>query len=305
MLERRIGIIGLGRMGLRLARRLKDKKYDVVGFDISKSSRELLVQHGMEAVGSLAELCANLGNPNIIIIILPAGSPVEETIHLLTTLIKPNSYLLDFGNSNYLDSMRRSELLRANSIGFMDVGMSGGITGAQNGACLTIGGNEETFATLEYLFRDIAKENGYAFVGPAGYGHLVKTVHNGIEYGFLQAIAEGLHIIKAFAEQEGDSIDLKTVCSVWCNGSIIASRLMEDTVAALRVLEENNVSGIIGGGETGMWAKKLADAVGVHTPVLDAALESRRASTLAPTFSSKLIASIRNVFGEHDLCLQK
>ena len=301
-----IGIVGLGRMGFRLSKRLYDQKYKVAGFDVLSENRMLLSQASMLPVDSLEKLCKALQRPKIVILLLPAGDAVKNTIIDLIPFLKKNDVILDCGNSYYEDSIAHSNLLAQQGIHFMDIGVSGGVSGARNGACLTIGGDKDLFERLEYLFKDISADNGYCYVGPSGWGHLVKTIHNGIEYGFLQAIGEGLDVIQTIAEKESVSIDLAEICEVWCNGSIIESRLMQDAVKAVRMLSSNkSVQGKIGGGETGAWAKKIAKNYGVPVPALEAALNFRKKSQKDHLFTGKIIAAIRNVFGEHELFPKK
>lgn len=294
-----IGIIGLGRMGMPLCENLKDSGYTVIGYDLLEANREQVSTMGMTAAASLADICSLLPTPRLIIVMVPAGEATGGVIKDLLLLLEAGDTVIDAGNSHYQDSIDRALLLEQSGIGFLDMGTSGGVSGARHGACLTIGGRRELFAQLESLFRDIAHPGGYLYVGPSGWGHLVKTIHNGIEYGFLQAIAEGLHTIKAAAEKQKVEVDLAALCSTWGNGSIIASRLLDDTVEALHYLEDHPVSGRIGGGETGQWALNIAREHGTDTPVLAASLEKREQSRQHPDFSGEIIAAVRNVFGGH------
>lgn len=300
-----IGIVGLGRMGFRMSENLRDKGYRVVGFDIARKNTARFKRVSMTAASSLEELCKDLKNRRIVVFLLPAGKTVDDSINKLLPFLEKDDVLIDCGNSYYKDSVRRSVNLGKYKIDFMDVGVSGGVKGARNGACLTVGGERGLFKGLEYLFKDMSAEDGYFYAGPTGWGHLTKTIHNGIEYGFLQAIGEGLNLVKTVADKEKVSIDLAKLCRVWCNGSIIESRLLSDTVDALRILKKDrSVSGRIGGGETGAWAQKIAKEYGAAVPVVNAALRSRKASQNNHDFSNKIIAAIRNVFGEHELFTQ-
>ena len=295
-----IGVVGLGRMGFPLCERLHDFGYNVVGYDRDESPRYRFRTEGMTDVDSLENLCNSLFTKKVIILLVPAGDAVDEAIAGLSPFLNEADVLLDFGNSNYLDSRRRAERLSTSKIDYIDVGMSGGISGARNGACLTIGGPSEVVTKLNYLFSDIAAPGGYTHVGPSGWGHLVKTIHNGIEYGFLQAIGEGLHVIEEVANKECVSIDMEKLCNVWNNGSIIASRLMADAAEAVRLLAEHpEIDGKVGGGETGKWAQEIAEKFGVPVPSLDAALAYRKRSLKAPDFTGRVIAAIRNLFGGH------
>ncbi|MBJ6723677.1 phosphogluconate dehydrogenase (NAD(+)-dependent, decarboxylating) [Geomesophilobacter sediminis] len=297
--EDAIGVVGLGRMGWPLCENLRDHGHRVVGYDLDAANRNRLATGGMEAVGSLDDLCARLASPRHIILMVPAGAPVDAVLAELLPLLAAGDVVIDAGNSHYGDSLRRGASLSEKGVGFLDVGMSGGMSGARHGACLTIGGERRLFEQAEHLFRDIACEKGYLYVGPSGWGHLVKTIHNGIEYGFLQAIAEGLATIQAVADEKGDAIDLVRLCEVWGHGSIITSRLLNDTVEALKLLREVEVPGKVGGGETGRWAQEIAKAHQTPVPVLTASLDQRLRSQEVPDFSGKIIAAIRNVFGGH------
>ena len=300
--KQEIGIVGLGRMGTSLSKRLKIKNYQIRGFDILKSNRNSFMSSGMSASNSLKELCENLTAPRIIILLVPAGKAVSETINTLTCLLNRDDIVLDFGNSNYKDSITRSAILKKHGIHFMDIGISGGVGISESGACLTIGGIEHLFKELEYLFQDISTKNGYMYVGPSGWGHLVKTIHNGIEYGFLQAIGEGLSVINKAAENEGRTFDLSKLCETWANGSIIESRLIQNASKAIELLNNNpSIEGVIGGGETGTWAQEIAKEVNTPMPALKIALDFRKESKHNPSFTGKVIAAIRNVFGEHEL----
>jgi 6-phosphogluconate dehydrogenase len=297
-----IGVVGLGRMGLRLSMRLRDLGYRVLGYDLLEENRLLFREASMMPVSSLEELCSDFKARRIVILMVPAGKAVDEVIGGLVPFLEENDVLLDCGNSYYEDAVKRSKHLSQYGIHFLDVGVSGGVSGARSGACLTIGGSKELFNELEYLFKDISAPNGYSYIGPTGWGHLVKTIHNGIEYGFLQALSEGLHVIKEVADHESISVDLANLCEVWSNGSIIESRLMRDAVKAMQMLSTNSsIQGKVGGGETGAWAQKIACEYGVSVPVLSAALEYRKTSQHSPGFTGKVIAAVRNVFGEHEL----
>ena len=297
-----IGIVGLGRMGGRVGENLRDKGYSVAGFDVSEQVRDQFNKLSEHEVNSLIKLRDCLGSPSVIMIFLPAGQAVDDTITSLLPSMRKSDLLIDCGNSYYKDAERRAAFLESHGIGFMDVGVSGGLSGARNGACLTVGGEKELFDKHEHLFKAMAVENGYLYVGQTGCGHLVKTVHNGIEYGFLQAIGEGLNVIKTMSDKNQLSIDIAKLCEVWCNGSIIESRLIQDASKAMEILNNDPlIDGKIGGGETGTWSKHMADESGVDVPVLDAALKSRKESRNRQSFTGKIIATIRNVFGGHEL----
>lgn len=299
--DRAVGVIGLGRMGLPLCCNLQDSGYQVTGFDVSQDRRDKLCAVGMTTASSLSELCELLPAPRLVLLLVPAGEPTAAVITELLPGLKRGDIVIDAGNSHYRDSVSRAHLLAEYGIGFLDVGTSGGIQGARHGACLTIGGMRELFEQCEPLFKAIACPQGYLYVGPSGWGHLVKTIHNGIEYGFLQAIAEGLHTISTMAEEHKADIDLAALCRVWGHGSIISSRLVDDAASALEFLKHQQITGQIGGGETGRWAEGIARECGVATPVLSAALAQRERSRQFPDAGSRIIAAIRNVFGQHEV----
>ncbi len=296
-----VGFVGLGRMGLALCRNLIDKGYRVVGYDHLEPCRTKLQRLGMASPASLKIICEELVPPRRIVLVVPAGEAVDAVISELLPHLGEGDIIADAGNSRYQDSVSRAGTLAGHGVGFLDVGLSGGTSGARSGACLTIGGSGESFKAMEPLLKDMAATGGCMHVGPSGWGHLVKTVHNGIEYGCMQAIAEGLHTIKAAADKEDVPLDLVRLCDAWCHGSIIESRLLRDTAEALGVVAEKHPSGRVGGGETGRWALQIAVGHDVAAPVLAAALEKREQSLAAPDFSSKVIAALRYVFGGHEL----
>jgi 6-phosphogluconate dehydrogenase len=295
-----VGIIGLGRMGLPLCENLRDKGYYVVGYDLSEEHRNRIATLNMTSTVSIEEFCERLSTPRQIILLVPSGGPVDSVLLDLLQHLLPGDIVIDAGNSHYLDSVRRRALLANHEVGYLDVGISGGLKGARYGACLTIGGDRNLYDKTESLFCDIAKTNGYMYVGPSGWGHLVKTIHNGIEYGFLQAIGEGLNLIRVIAEKECVPVDISQLCTVWNNGSIIESRLMGDAADAVRLLEGHpEIAGAVGGGETGGWAQTIAIQAGESMPALDAALEYRKKTCNTNDFTGKVIAAIRHLFGGH------
>lgn len=298
------GLAGLGRMGLPLAQRLHDVGYRPAGYDPDAERRRLFVDAGGLACEDLSRLAAALQRPRRIALVIPAGPPVDAALAELVPALEAEDIVLDFGNGHYADARRRSAELAERGIGFLDTGMSGGVQGARTGPCLSVGGDETLYQEVKPLLEALACPGGLAYVGPSGYGHLVKTVHNGIEYGFLQALGEGFATLAAAAEAEGAPLDLGAIARLWSNGSIIQSRLMEDAERALQLLAEDanaeRFPGRIGGGETGTWARELARRFATETPALDAALEARARSREKPGFAGRLIAAIRAVFGQHD-----
>jgi 6-phosphogluconate dehydrogenase len=293
-----IGVVGLGRMGRRIALNLLDHGHAVVGYDIDAAVNRL--PGAEEPVTSLADLAARLATPRVIFLIIPAGPGIDDAIDGLLPHLAPGDVVLECGNSRFEDAAPQAARCAERGVEYLDIGVSGGVSGARHGACLTVGGPEATFARVEPILRDIAVPGGCAHVGPHGWGHLVKLVHNGIEYGMLQAIAEGVHVLRAAAEHSGTRIDLAEICETWNRGSIIESRLLRDTVAALELIKDPNPVGAVGGGETGQWVAALAKDLGVAAPALEAALAARAASHANPSYAGALLAAIRNVFGEHE-----
>lgn len=297
-----VGFVGLGRIGLPMALHLLEQEFNVSGFDLSSERRDELAKAGGRTFSSARELAAGLPNPDrVFILLVPAGDPVDAAIGDLLPGLEPDDIVIDCGNSHFQASRRRYAHLKSHHVHFLDVGTSGGTSGARNGACLTVGGDKEVFDRVRPLLSAIARADACIYVGPSGWGHLVKTIHNGIEYGFLQAIAEGFHVLMEQARKENVDVNLVDLAGVWNRGSIIESRLVADTEKALRLLKTTTIPGRVGGGETGTWAQKIGDDVGVETPALDAALAFRRRSLEEPDETGRIIAAIRAVFGQHDL----
>ena len=293
------GLVGLGRMGWRLALRLSELGIKLTGYDIEPKNGAALANSGISIAENLATLVKRLPTPRLVLVMLPAGEPTNSTVNELSSLLESGDTIFEMGNSFYKDSQQLAQKLSALGIELLDVGVSGGVSGARNGPMLSVGGTPEQFQKWELFFSRLAGENGCVHAGPTGWGHLTKTIHNGIEYGFLQAIAEGLNTLKAASDRSGMSVDLKSICQAWSQGSIIESRLIKDGASALELLEKRDISGVVGGGQTGNWAADIARENGVEVPVLDAALAFRRASRNHPGFTGQVIAAIRNVFGEH------
>jgi len=293
-----IGIIGLGKMGLNIALNLLGKKHKVSGYDLNPSSRKQFSDCGGQSVNSIPLLLDHLDQPRFIWLMVPAGEAVDQVIDQLIPALAKGDIIIDGGNSFYKDSIKRFNKLAEQGIDFMDCGTSGGLDGALNGACLTIGGNPEIFKTCEPLFKDIAVQSGYLYTGGAGSGHFVKMVHNGIEYGMMQAIGEGYEIM----ENSEFTLDLKGVSSVWSNGSVIRSWLVE---LCENIFDKNpkleGISGMIASTGEGKWSIEAAKKLNIETPAIKVALEMRERSKVQPSFSSKLLASLRNQFGGHDI----
>ncbi|HET7628063.1 MAG TPA: decarboxylating 6-phosphogluconate dehydrogenase, partial [Bacillales bacterium] len=214
-----IGLIGLGKMGFNLGEQMMEKGYEVAACDINKESVDRFAETGAFAAYSLAELVDNLQRPRVMWVMVPAGKVTNEVIRELSGLLKPGDIVIDGGNTHYKETLSHNELLSKKGIYFFDAGTSGGTSGAREGACFMIGGNEKVFKEIEPLFRDLSVENGYLYTGRAGSGHFLKMVHNGIEYGMMAAIGEGFEIL----EKSPFDYDYKEVARVWNHGSVIRS----------------------------------------------------------------------------------
>jgi 6-phosphogluconate dehydrogenase len=279
-------------MGSNLAMNLLDHNYQVVGFDnvVKTSDSELLV------VNSIEDLVKELDAPRVVWVMVPSGPITEQVLEELSNLLDKGDIIIDGGNSRYTDSVRRGLSLKDQGLHFLDVGTSGGTTGARNGASLMIGGEKEVFLSIEHLFKAIAVKDGYAYLGNFGAGHFTKMVHNGIEYGMMQAIGEGFAVLEA---SEYD-FDYKEVSKVWANGSIIEGLLMDMVLNA--VSKDPKLESILGrvddSGE-GQWTIEEALRLKVSIPVIAQALFSRYKSKDDDLFGEKIVAAMRNEFGGH------
>jgi 6-phosphogluconate dehydrogenase len=319
----RIGIIGLGRMGGNIARRLMRGGHETVVWDRDQAAVEALVPDGGTAAASLGDLADRLGAQAIYWVMLPAGQATETTIEALADLAGPGAIVVDGGNSFYKDDIRRAKSLAKRGIDYVDVGTSGGVWGLERGFCMMIGGREEIVRRLDPIFetlapgvgtiprtpgrenRDDRAERGYIHAGPPGAGHFVKMVHNGIEYGLMQAYAEGFDILKGKAspslpEDERFTIDLPDVAEVWRRGSVITSWLLDLSAAALaRDHDLEGFSGTVADSGEGRWTIEAAMEEAVPAHVLSAALYARYRSRVASTFGAKLLSAMRFGFGGH------
>lgn len=306
----KLGFIGLGRMGKALVLHLLEEGVDVVVFnrrvekvfELDKEARTLASQTlgELTKTSNIKELIENLDSPRIVILMVPQGSPVDEMIAgLLEAGIADGDIIIDAGNSFYKDSMSRYEKLKQKKINFLDVGTSGGIEGARKGACLMIGGDLQTFRRVEPFFKTIAGKSGsYEYFGTSGAGHFVKMVHNGVEYGMLQALGEGFEILS----KSPYDLDFEKIARSWSRGSVVRGWLVELLEKAFQddpKLED--IEGIIGGGVTGKWTQETAKELGVSTPAIEAALDAREKSKIEPTFTGKIIAALRYQFGQHEV----
>jgi len=293
-----IGVIGLGKMGKNLALNLLDHGHQVIGYDMSAEGLERARKEGIEGTDSLEELVDSLSARKVIWMMIPAGDPVDNTLKKLEPLLSKEDIIIDGGNSNFNNTLRRSDYLNQKGIHLVDAGTSGGVEGARNGACMMIGAEDEVFAYLEDLFKDVNVEQGYLHTGPTGSGHFTKMVHNGIEYGILQAIGEGFEILEA-SEFE---LDYKEIARVWNHGSVIRSWLMELTENAFsKDPKLDDIKGVINSSGEGLWTVEEALKLKVPVPVIANSLFVRYRSQQEDTFSGKVIAALRNEFGGHNV----
>ncbi|MGI8498037.1 MAG: phosphogluconate dehydrogenase (NAD(+)-dependent, decarboxylating) [Gemmatimonadaceae bacterium] len=292
-----LAMIGLGRMGGNMVERLTRGGHKLVVFDRSPEAVERYSAMGSIGVSNLDELATHLSPPRVIWIMVPAGAPVDQTIETLLPRLERGDVLIDGGNSNFHDSMRRGAALAPRGIEFIDSGTSGGIWGLENGYCLMIGATDASFALCEPIFRTLAPDHGYAHVGPIGAGHYVKMIHNGIEYGMLQAYAEGYEILHA---SKDFSLDLEQIASVWQQGSVVRSWMNELAVEAFRKdASLAALKGYVEDSGEGRWTVEEAMRLDVPAPVITLSLLTRFRSRQPDSFSAKVIAALRNEFGGH------
>ncbi|MBW1742306.1 MAG: decarboxylating 6-phosphogluconate dehydrogenase [Deltaproteobacteria bacterium] len=293
----KIGIVGLGKMGGKMVERLINGGHEIVAFDPVKEALDEAEKKGAIPAGSLGELVDKMDAPRAIWIMVPSGVPTEETINQLAPLMQGGDILIDGGNSLYKDSMRRAEVLKEKGISLLDAGTSGGIWGLEIGYCLMVGGEEAAFQQLEPIFKTLAPEDGYAYVGVSGAGHFVKMVHNGIEYALLQGYAEGFEIMNA---KEAFNLDLQKIAHLWNQGSVIRSWLLELAENAFRQDPHlGSVRGYVEDSGEGRWTVAEAIENDVPAPVITLSLLERFRSRQEESFGAKVIAALRNEFGGH------
>jgi 6-phosphogluconate dehydrogenase len=294
----KIGMVGLGKMGANMTRRLLAGGHELVVFDRSEEAVHELVGEGAQGVHDLAELVKQLPAPQIVWLMLPAGSPVEESLAELGNLLGSGALVVEGGNSHYRDDQARAEKLKARGIRYVDAGVSGGIWGLQAGYCLMLGGERADFLALEPLLASLAPANGYLHCGPVGAGHFVKMIHNGVEYALMEAYGEGFEMMKA--SPFGESLDLQKVAALWNQGSVVRSWILKLLEGALsRDRDLSQVAGYVEDSGEGRWTVEQAVADGVDATSLAQALFKRFRSRQAETFSDKVIAALRHEFGGH------
>ncbi len=291
-----IGFVGLGKMGYNLALNLHRHGYEVVAYDVVTDNVKNILLEGITPAYSLGEMCQQLKGRKVVWLMVPAGKPVDDCIEALLPHLAPKDIVIDGGNSNFNDSVRRYKYLKSKEIDYLDCGTSGGVEGALHGACTMIGGENEVFNFCESVFRDISLENGYLHAGGPGSGHFVKMVHNGIEYGMMQAIAEGFEVM----EKSAYNLDLEQVARVFNHGSVVRSWLMELTESAFsKDPKLDAIKGVMHSSGEGKWTLETALDMGIPTPVIALSLLMRYRSQQDDTFTGKVVAALRNEFGGH------
>jgi 6-phosphogluconate dehydrogenase len=298
--EMDIAMIGLGKMGANMARRLLRGGHRVVGYNRSpEPTQALAAEAGLEAALSLEGVVEKLSPPRVVWVMVPAGEPTESTIDALAALLSPGDIIVDGGNSNYKDTMRRAARVAAKGLHFVDVGTSGGIWGLAEGYSMMVGGDEEAVERLRPVLETLAPapDQGWGHVGPSGTGHFTKMVHNGIEYGLMQAYAEGFEIMRAKKEFD---LDLHHVAEIWRFGSVVRSWLLDLTADALADDSElSDIKGWVADSGEGRWTVFEAVDLDVPAPVITLALQARFASRQDESYAAKLLAAMRNQFGGH------
>lgn len=297
----KLAVIGLGRMGAAIARRAFDAGYCVLGYDPNLHAQKECAAWGMQIYDDLQELAQHA---DVIWLMIPAGKLIDDTLSNIASVLTERKIIVDGGNSNFPDSVRRAKELATRGIAYLDCGTSGGVHGLKNGFCLMVGGDLAIYKKIEPLLKVIATEGGCAHVGPSGAGHYVKMIHNGIEYGMLQAYAEGFHLLR-----EGDykDLDLEKIAFVWQHGAVVRSWLLD---LAHDVFKQDQNLGSIDGriqeGGTGAWNRENAKKNNIPAPVLEASLIARKKSReTGGNFASKLIQMIRHGFGGHKVEIKK
>ncbi len=296
----KLAMIGLGKMGANMARRLLRAGHEVVGYNRSPTiTGELTQQEGLLPATSVEDAVAKLSPPRVLWLMLPCDSPTEDTLLRLHDLLEDGDIVVDGGNANYHDSQRRAADMAERGIHFIDAGTSGGVWGLDNGYCMMVGGEDAAVAAITPILRSLAPapDRGWAHVGPVGAGHFTKMIHNGIEYGMMQAMAEGLHLLKNKREFQ---LDLAQITELWRHSSVVRSWLLDLTADFLRHDQQlEDVAPVVADSGEGRWTVDEATAQGTPAPVLALALHMRFASQDQAGYGNRLLAMMRNAFGGH------
>ena len=294
----KIGYIGLGKMGYNMVERLLEKGYEVVVFDQHAETVSEISKKGASGVATIANLVEALPSPRVVWLMVPHEA-VDGVIHDLQELLSPEDTLIDGGNSLYTESIRHSQDFFSKKIHFLDAGISGGPKGARNGACVMVGGERAVYDSLVHLFTDIAANDAVMYTGSAGSGHFVKMVHNGVEYGMMQAIGEGFTVLK----NAPFPLDLTQIATLYNKGSVIESRLIGWLHDALVTYGNDleKISGSVNQSGEGEWAVKTAEKLHINVPIIKDSVVFRSASQLNPSFTGKIVSAIRGEFGGHSV----
>lgn len=295
----KLGYVGLGKMGYGMVEQLLEKGYEVVATNRSREPIDSIAEKGAVPAYSYKELVDALDGPRVIWLMVP-WAVVDDVLAELLPLLSPGDLIIDGGNSPYLETIRRSKELLEKGFRFLDVGVSGGPGGARNGACMMVGGEREDYEVIEQLCKDTCVLDGYGYMGKHGAGHYVKMVHNGIEYGMMQAIGEGFEVLRRAKEFD---IDLESVVGVYNNGSVIESRLVGWLADGFKKygVDLEAISGEVSHSGEGLWTVEAAKRIGVPVPIIEGSLAFREASQGNPSYTGQVVSVQRNMFGGHDV----
>lgn len=293
-----VAVIGLGRMGMNMARRLLQGGHSVVVYNRTHQKTDQMVREGAEGAYDLRELTAALSPPRTVWMMLPAGAAIDMHIHQLKELLSEGDIVIDGANTWYKDDIRREKVLSQMRIRFMDVGVSGGIWGLEIGYCLMIGGDNPTFRFLEPVFKTLAPDGGYLYCGPVGAGHFVKMIHNGIEYGMMQAYGEGFQLLDASEYKR--FFNYADICRLWNTGSVVRSWLLELAQKAFADDPKlHRIKGYVDDSGEGRWTIQYAVEAGIAAPVIALSLFNRFSSRQSDSFTNRVLAALRREFGGH------
>lgn len=297
-----LAMVGLGKMGGNMSARLINKNHQIVGFDaFNETAVQELIDRGGRPAGDLQELKGALSSPRVVWLMIPAGDPTEKVIHELSQVLEPGDIVIDGGNSNYQDTLRRAEFLKQSGVQLVDVGVSGGVWGLEQGYSMMVGGESDSVQHLSPIFEALAPgpQKGWGHVGPSGAGHFTKMIHNGIEYGMMQAYAEGFAILKA---KQAFDLDLHQIAEIWRFGTVIRSWLLDLTALALQDDPDlTDIRAWVDDSGEGRWTVAEAVDQAVPAPVISAALFARFRSRQEGNYADKLLAAMRKQFGGHSV----
>ena len=300
---KKLGLIGIGKMGYNLAQNIMDKGFELSVYDVVPENMQGLAEKGARITAGIEELAASLEEPRVVYMMVPSGQPVEDTLTALKKVLKKGDIVIDGGNSHYTETVRRGRELEALGIHYIDCGTSGGKDGALHGVCVMVGGAQAAYAHCRQLFESISVPDGCLYTGPTGSGHYCKMVHNGIEYGMMQAMAEGFEIL----ERSDFDYDMEKVAKVWNHGSVVRSWLMELAQKAFHEQGSDlaELSGRMHSTGEGKWTLDEALSKQIAAPVIALSLMMRYRSLTEDTFSGKVVAALRNQFGGHAMDMKK